>query len=236
MLNFTRARQAAQTLSLIGLVIYAAPGPAGAAAFDELTVDQQTQFAKGEQVFITEDKEGAPWPATNIYQFIDATPEQAAAVFTDYELGKSYIPNLKKSTISAVIDPVTRQVDYIFAVPVFLDESYTVEDRISTYDDGNSYRIDWKLVVADSTKDAVGHARFESYTDTQNARNGTLMAYYNFSIPGSVFAGLGFIERLALQRIRDTADAIVNQIETERKNDPELLENQVEILRAALAP
>lgn len=233
MLNVTRAWQVMKTLLLICLTIYGAPGLAGS-AFNELSTDQKAQFEKGEQVFITEDKADSPWPATHIYQFINATPEQAAAVFTDYELGKSYIPKLKKSTISALIDPATRQVDYTLKVPVFPDESYTIEDRISTYDDGNSYRVDWKLIVADTTKDAVGHVRFEPYRDGE--RNGALMVYYNFSIPGSVMASVSFIERMAMQHTRDTANAIVKQIETEKTDHPDLLEQQVNTLRTALAP
>src|SRR5919201_317961 len=130
-------------------------------AYDELSPAQQAVVDSGGQVFSTKKLEGSPWPAAFVYQYIDATPEEAAAVFTDYERHATFAPKLKRSKISRVIDPRTVEVDFELNVPLVKDERYTTRHVLSTYDGGASYRVDWTLVRASSTKANVGHVRFE---------------------------------------------------------------------------
>src|SRR5271168_5161580 len=142
--------------------------------YDRLTDAQRASIENGEQVVVLEDS-GGVWPKIFLYSRVDATPEQATPVFSDYEFQSSHIPNLKKSQISKRIDKATSQVDYTLSVPRPLsDQHYTVEDKISGYDNGAGYRVDWHLVRADSTKATVGFVRFEPLG------NHTIMEYYNF--------------------------------------------------------
>jgi hypothetical protein len=200
----------------------------------ELSADQKLLIESGGQVFITMDVAGFPWPRVYIYQYIDATPEDAAAVFTDYERHKSFIPNLKTSTVSQVVDRVTAEVDYVLRIPLFADERYTVRDQLSSYDDGTSYEVRWTLVRASSTRGSEGNLRFEPYQNERLQRQGTLMSYYNFITPGSRLAGIGFIKRKGLQQLRDTAHAIVRQVQSARARDPALFQKQLAALRAAM--
>jgi hypothetical protein len=169
-----------------------------------------------------------------VYQYIKATPEEAAAVFTDYNRHATYIPNLKRSKISRVIDPRTVDVDFTLRVPVVADERYTTRNQLSTYSTGTAFRVSWALVRASSTRATVGHVRFEPYRNRRLKMTGTLMAYYNFVTPGSKLAGIGFIRRKGLSQMRDAVRAIVRQIEVERAKNPALFRKQLSTLRAAL--
>lgn len=220
-------RRFACCLASGALLLVAAPR-AEAQAADELTAEQRRTIQEGRVVFVTEDVATSAWPRACVYQRIDATPEEAAAVFTNYERQLAYIPKLKEATISRVIDPLTVEVDYTLDVPIVADEHYTVRDRLSTSPDGASYRIDWTLVRATSTKATEGSVRFEPH------EHGTLMAYCNLVTPGGRLAGLGFIKSRAMTQVREAAEAIVTEVERERASDHKLLDAELAALRAAL--
>src|SRR5215213_8631876 len=80
---------------------------------DELSAAQQEVIDRGGQVFVTEDVRGSPWPRASVFQYVDATPEEAAAVFADYDRHATYMPGLKSSRISRVVDGHTVEVDYV---------------------------------------------------------------------------------------------------------------------------
>jgi hypothetical protein len=165
-----------------------------------------------------------------VYQFVAASPEEAAAVFVDYERHASFLPNVKRSRISLVLDSATVEVDYTLRVPIVADESYTVRDRLtSTVPDSGgsrSYRVEWTLVRATSTKAADGEALFAPY------RDGTLLTYRNLVVPGSRIAGLGFIRGRAQREVEATVRAIAAQVVTVRASDRPRLDEQVRALRA----
>lgn len=198
-----------------------------------LTIAQREAVDRGELVVTMQERAESHWPAVTVYVFIDATPEAAAAVFTDYQRHATYIPSVTRSHVSRVIDPATVEVDYTLAVPIVSDEEYTVRDRI-TRDSAGRYRVDWTLVRASTTKGTVGHALFASYTNARSGRVGTLLEYYNFVTPGSRLAGLGFIKNQSVGRVRETARAVARQVELERGNDA-LMQKRLARLHAAIA-
>src|SRR5688500_4857069 len=171
-------------------------------AYDELTTEQRSAFDGREQVFVRRDVAGSPWPAVVVYQYIDASPEAAAAVFIDYESHRSYIPGVRQSRVSAVVDPATVEVDYVLNVPLVSDERYTVRNHLCSYGGGESYVVEWTLVRASSTKATTGQARFEPHLDPQRNQHGTVLVYSNFVTPGSRVAGFGMIKSRALQQMR----------------------------------
>lgn len=219
----------------------AAPVAAPIAA--ELTAEQRSTIDAGGQVFATRAVEGAPWPRALVYRFVDATPEEAAAVFTDYARHASFIPDLEKSHLSRTVDPATAEVDYTLDVPVFADEDYTVRDRLRQYavpfeapasTTAEAYRVDWTLVRATSTKSTVGSVRFEPYRHPRTGRVGTLMAYDNFVVPGSSMAGIGLVRRQAMKQVQATAEAIAREVERQRRAQPDAVRQGVVRLRSAL--
>ena len=217
----------------VGVLMTAGAQRGRAQAAEELTAEQRATIEDGRQVFLTWDVSGSAWPRACVYQHIDAMPEEAAAVFTNYERHLAFIPHLSKATISRVIDSVTAEVDYTLRVPIVADEHYTVRDRLSTYNVGASYKIEWTLVRATSTKATEGSVRFEPHRRQRPQHDGTLMAYCNLVTPGGRLAGLGFIRSRAMAQVREAAQAIVAEVERERADDRALLDAELVTLRSA---
>lgn len=202
-------------------------------AQDTLTVAQRDTLDRGGHVVLSRERPGSPWPAVTVYVLIDASPEEAAAVFTDYNAHHTYIPSVKQSRISRSIDAATSEVDYVVALPIVSDERYTVLDRISMDTAGGGYRVDWTLVRASTTKATVGHARFLPYRNARTGRAGTLLEYFDFVTPGSRIAAMGFIRRRALREMTETALAVGRRAELMR-NDPTAMRALVSALRSSV--
>ena len=185
------------------------------------------------QQITREQRAGSPWPAVTIVTFVRATPEEAAAIFTDYESHARFIPSTKRSVVSRVHTPADVEVDYVVALPIVSDESYTVRDRLARDSVAGGYRIDWTLVRASSTKATIGHARFTPAVDS-GGQPGTRFEYHNFVTPGSRLAGLGFIRNRALREMEETARALATRFERERR-DTTALRARIAALRSALA-
>lgn len=192
---------------------------------------QYAAIASGRQVVVAEKVAGSSWPRVTVYQFIAASPEEATAVFLQYESHASFLPNVKRSYISLVLDSATVEVDYVLNVPIVADESYTVRNRLTSlrFDstgDARNYRVEWTLVRASSTKAADGYALFEPY------RDGTLLTYRNLVVPGSRLAGLGFIRGRAQREVEATVRAIAARVAKARAEERQLLDERVRALRA----
>jgi hypothetical protein len=191
----------------------------------ELSASQKSQMKGGEQVVVIENIEGKTWPRIKIYRFINASPEQVAAVFFDFENAKSFVPNLFKSEVSNRVSSSTMDVDYGLDVPIFPDEFYTVRNSLRALDE-NSYCFDWKLLRAVLTKDSEGSFRVEPSDDK------SLVCYQNLVTPASNIAVL--LRGKAIDQMKETTKALAAQIEKEKATNPPGLKRQVSALRAAL--
>ena len=209
---------------LVGVLLGMGALQAQAGIYDSLTPDQQNKVQSGQQVVVMQEAQGSPWPKLWVYQRIEATPEESAAVFADFELAQTYVENIKKSKISKRIAKNILEVDYSLSVPVLADEDYTVRDTVSSYDNGSSFLVEWNLIKATSTKSSTGFAKFE------RLGNATILAYYNFVVPGAF--GSGLVKDRAMKQVRDTVTATGKQIEKERTGNRGLLDKQVQSLRA----
>jgi hypothetical protein len=198
----------------------------------DLTAAQRAAIDRGEPVVVTRERAGSVWPEVTVYVFVAATPLEAAAVFTDYASQSSYIPSVRKSRVSRVIDPLTAEVDYTLSLPVVSDEDYTVRDHVSV-DKAGHYRVDWTLVRASSTRATVGHALFATYANARTGATGTLLEYRNFVTPGGRLAGLGFIKSRSIRQVQETARAVAARVELQRRDGTAAKE--VERLRSALS-
>lgn len=197
-----------------------------------LTEGEIAVLDAGRQIVREERVSNSAWPRVTILQFIPASPLDAAAVFADYGRHATYLPGLKRATVSARPAPTVAEVDYLLNVPLFPDEAYTVRDSASRSDDGRSYLVEWQMVRARSTKAIVGSARFEPYRNARTAVDGTLLTYDNLVIPGQALAGP--LKGRALKQVRETVTALVGEILRVRRDDPALLDAQLRALRTAL--
>lgn len=199
---------------------------AGGPISGELKPGQLREAEAGKQVIEFEEVDGVPWPRITVYQVVDASPEEVAAVFFDYGAAKTFIPNVLKSDVSKVVSPCVVEVDYGIDVPIFPDEFYTARNSLSKAGE-DVYKVEWKLLRAVQTKDAVGNMIVEPHGDK------TLLRYRNLTVPSSSIAGL--LKGPAIDRMKGTVQAICREAGRQKKEDPKGLETRVQALRKALA-
>ncbi len=215
----------------LGLLSLGASAPRALEA-QPLAPSERATLDAGRALVRTEAVEGSAWPRVTVRRLIASTPEEAAAVFADYDRHVGFIPNLLASRVSRVVDRATAEVDYLLKVPIVADEAYTVRNHVSASgpDSARTISVRWSLVRATSTKAADGEARFEPYG------SGTLLTYRTLVTPGGRIAGLGIIRRRALQDVETTVAALGAQVEKQGRSDRATLQAQVARLRAMLAP
>ena len=217
---------------ITALVLAAQPGSAKPAASQALGADQRARLDSGRAVVEVEEIPGSPWPRVTVKQFVVAAPGEAAAVFIEYERHAAYIPGLTRSVVSRVVSSRVVEVDYELDVPLFPNEGYTVRDSLSASPGEGTYRVDWAMVRARSTKAIAGHASFEPYRNAQTGEHGTLLTYVNFVKPGQRLAGP--LRGRAIQQVQRTLDAVIREVERVRNSDPRLRDARMAALRAAL--
>lgn len=198
---------------------------ATAGLLDDLTREQRAELEKGDLVVLEQDIPGKPWPRVRIYKKIQATPEQVAAVFFDYNQAKTFIPDVLESRISKKISPGVMEVDYEVDVPILADEAYTARNEMKALQDG--YQASWTLLRALQTKAAEGNLLIEPFEN-----GSSVIRYTNLVTPSS---GMAKILKLpAMARMQKTVLAIGQKVEQQKSNRPVELAAQVARLREAM--
>ena len=200
-----------------------------------LTPAQLEQFERGEAVQVLQTLPASPWPRSTVYQFIEATPEQSAAVLSDYGLQSRYIPKLKTSRVIGTHNGET-DVQYVVSIPIYPDERSVSRQRVVA--NGTEYRVEWHTVVDSATRGSVtkGSATFRPWTNTRTGKVGTLMIHDQTVTPASMFARVPVVRSKAIEASRDAAAAIRKQVEHEIARDGERLRAQLAAMRALLRP
>jgi len=211
---------------IFSLAACLAAWPAAAAGLlDDLTREQRIEIENGGLVFLEQDVPGKPWPRVRIYKKIQATPEQVAAVFFDYNQAKTYIPDVLESRVSKKISPGVLEVDYEVDVPILADEAYTARNEMKRLADG--YLASWNLLRALQTKAAEGNLLIEPFEN-----GSSVIRYTNLVTPGS---GMAKILKLpAMGRMQKTVLAIGRKAEDQKSHNPAELAMQVARLREAM--
>ena len=206
-----------------------------ASSMSDLSPEQQNDVRNGKKIEKFQNFSISAWPEGTFYQRVEATPEEAAAVFFDYALHKDYFPDLRASRIVKQINPSTAHVAYHMHKDLWwplspVDEHYVVEDHLSSYDSGRSFHIEWKMVKESSDlndlSDSVGDVRFEPMGTA------TLMVYRTLVVPKRTGASLG--KEGAKQSMRDATSILEARIERLHKDQPALLKGEIENLHKAL--
>ncbi len=226
-------------VSAIFLFLLTSQSSSFASAFEELSDNDQYKLKAGQQVGIYTYPQSpyAAWPQGTIYQRIDATPEQAVAVFYDVNRHSEYLPHVLKSEVSNFIDKTTFEVDYtvgLLHLPFGIaQEKYALEYHMDFNAEEKSYSIVWHLVRSGTyTEYSQGSIRFESMES-----GGTLMAYDSFVLPYSKYylvAANPLAIEISKSVLRSVVRNIVNQIKKERTMESARLEQQVKALKKVL--
>jgi hypothetical protein len=206
-------------------LLLSCPALLASSLLDDLDAKQSEEVAHGGQVTMLQEVEGNPWPKVRVYQKIDASPEEVAAVFFDYRNAKAYVPKVIKSEISRQVSPCVAEVDYGIDVPILPDEFYTVRNTLTSGADGG-YVVSWSLVRALQTKASEGNLRIERWKD------GSVIRYTNLVTPSSGMAGL--LKSTAIDQMKNTVRAIVARVEKQKSDKPEALKENIHDLESAL--
>lgn len=201
------------------------PALMASSLLEDLDAKQIEEVARGGQVVLLQAVEGKPWPRVRVYQKVDATPEEVAAVFFDYKNAKSYVPKIIKSEVSRQVSPCVAEVDYGIDIPILPDEYYTALNTLTLETDGG-YLVTWSLVRALQTKASEGSLRIERWKD------GAVIRYTNLVTPGSIMARL--LRSTAIDQMRSTVRAIVTRVGKQKTEKPEALKEEIRNLESAL--
>ncbi|MFZ9596210.1 MAG: hypothetical protein ACO3A2_09045 [Bdellovibrionia bacterium] len=230
-------KQKSGVLGVLGMIAsvisLSAHAGMGMEEFNQLTLAEKQMVEDGGQVAHFGNEK--PWPFVVIFQKINSTPEEAAAVFSDYANHVNFIPNMIKSAptpVSKTVSNVYYQAKLPF-LPAWVGgvESYLVRDEVMAYDDFQSFQVSWSLIPGhgETVKSSEGRARFESMG------NATLLVYNSAIVPNRFGVDVGFVVEGAKDTMRKGVEAIVRRVETLKAENNPLLKTEIENLRKSFS-
>lgn len=224
--------KALRCAAVVALASMLAPAIASAGTIDSLPAADRLQILAGVAVVHTQDLAGSSWPGVTVYQLVNAAPEAAMAIFTDYDEQASYLKDCCGDLQSRVLDravggdPRVQRVLYEIEVPVVSNERYELREEMSR-EAGGSYRVTWRKVSAGGHTDAiVGYALFEPH-------DGKTVFTYNSTTWITAF-GAGVFADASVTRTQETATTIARHIEQESAGGGAGFQADLARLRAAL--
>lgn len=200
-------------------------------------LDQPTQekIRKGEVHYVFQNV-GKPWNKQTAYTRLKATPEEAAALFHDYDRHHEYFPKIEESKVITPDASKKSVVEINYAMKVgkfgFIDlgiEHYTMKDTVSqaSSEFGKSYQIQWQLVKADSMKASDGKAYFEPTKEGD-----TLLVYEVLVVPGQF--GAGAVSGRADQGFKDAVVKLIERLGIFTTSERATLDGEIQLLRSSL--
>ncbi|MCX5815749.1 MAG: hypothetical protein NTX75_05835 [Proteobacteria bacterium] len=163
-----------------------------------------------------------PWPEITVFTLIDVSPVEAAALFSNYQDHKTYIPDLIKSDPIKKIAENETIVDFEMLTPWPLANSKYCTGNVLKKLENNEYEISWYLVESDSLVDSKGMVHFIPYGKK------TLLKYKSLIHPDSKLASI-FSSKVK-SGVTKTVQAIVAYIEETKKKNPEKIQKLINSL------
>jgi hypothetical protein len=182
----------------------------------ELDQAELAKLTNKELIIHSKEVPQCPWPEITVFALIDVSPGDAAALFSNYQDHKEYIPDLIKSKPTRRIAENEVIVDFEMHLPWPLSNCRYSTGNVFKKLDDNEYEISWYLVDSDSLIDSKGTVRFIPYGKK------TLLKYQSFIHPDSTFACL--FSSQAQSGVTKAVQAIVTYLEGTKKKDPDKLQ------------
>lgn len=204
----------------------------------QLSARQQEQLAKGETVIVTETVPDSAWPRYLIYNLVNASPEEVAAVFWNCELEPLYIPNCLSVHILERPLPSVQLGEFTLNMPFLLPNEVYVSRMELHPSSPDSAGISWTVISSRYIRACEGDLRIESYLPREGAREGarrsekSLLRYTNLVKPSGRFASL-LRSRAGIQ-VLESVKALIRQVDHEVSADPLLLARQIKTLGSSL--
>jgi len=188
----------------------------------ELTQAELQELTNKQLIIHSREIPKCPWPELTVFALIDVSPVEAAALFSDYQDHKTYIPNLIKSDPTRKIADNEIIVDFEMRLPWPLANSKYSTGNVFNRLENNEYEICWYLVQSDSLIDSKGIVQFIPYGKM------TLLRYQSFIHPASKLASI--LSSTVKNGMTRTVRAIVIYIEETKKKTPEKIQKLVSAL------
>jgi hypothetical protein len=188
----------------------------------ELTQAELQKLTNKQLIIHSKEIPKCPWPELTVFALIDVSPVEAAALFSDYQDHKTYIPNLVKSDPARKIADNETIVDFEMRLPWPLASSKYSTGNVFNRLENNEYEICWYLVQSDSLIDSKGIVQFIPYGKM------TLLRYQSFIHPTSKLASI--LSSTVKNGMTRTVRAIVTYTEETKKKTPEKIQKLVSAL------
>jgi len=186
----------------------------------ELSQAEMAKLTNRELVVHSKEISQCPWPEITVFTLIDASPAEAAALFSNYQDQKNYVPDLVRSTPTTRLGDNETVVDFEMRLPWPLANSRYSTRNTLTRVDGNGYQVSWNLVESDCLIDSKGMAQFIPYGEK------TLLKYRSLIHPnGKLASAFGFKARSGVCK---SVQAIATYTEETKKHNPEKVRKLVE--------
>lgn len=204
--------------------------------YDQLDASQKARIQSGQYLEFTKFFAGEAWPQVVVIQRVNATPEEAMAIFADFRSHAQYIHRVASSVVYPTADPKVSIIDYRLelssVVSSVFDPQYRVQTRLIQGEEG-SYQTAWSLVASRDMARVEGKATFEALPG-----GGTLI-YYSTLMTPRLDRNFIVVRLLKSQKVVDSIargawkalGSIVARIEYLKVNAPNEVQRDVERFR-----
>ena len=188
----------------------------------DLTETELAKLTNKQLILHSKEVSQCPWPEITVFALVDISPAEAAALFSNYQDQKTYIPNLIKSDPARKLADNETIVDFEMRLPWPLANSKYSTANVFNRLENNEYEFCWYLVQSDSLVDSKGAVQFIPYGKM------TLLRYQSLIHPDSKLATI-LSSRLKGGVMR-TVQAIVTYMEETKKKTPEKIQKYISAL------
>jgi|WetSurMetagenome_2_1015567.scaffolds.fasta_scaffold122054_2 hypothetical protein len=195
---------------------------------EDLTQTERARLTNKELVVRSEEVPRCPWPEITVFTLIDVLPVEAAALFSNYQDQKEYVPNLIKSNPVGKTAENETIVDFEMHVPWPLTNYKYSTCNVFNKLENNEYEISWYLVESNSLVASKGIVQFIPYGKK------TLLKYRSLIHPDSRLASM--FSSKARSGIANTVQAIATYIESTKKKNPEKIQKLIGSLPKQILP
>jgi hypothetical protein len=195
-------------------------------AATDLSDRQLARLNRGETIILNKKIKGAPWPELTYFHIIKASPEECAAILSNYHLQKNFTEDLTRVEIRNVLSPTHKIVAFFTDVPWPAADDMTVTDNQLSHSGSGTYQIKWVMVKSTSLKKNSGSATFIPHG------NLTLYRYQTFVHPRSALAGM-FKSRM-IKKVKNAVISFASYVEGLKAKNHPLLKKSMTELRSAL--
>jgi hypothetical protein len=195
---------------------------------EDLTQTERARLTNKELVVRSEEVPRCPWPEITVFTLIDVLPVEAAALFSNYQDQKEYVPNLIKSNPVGKTAENETIVDFEMHVPWPLTNYKYSTCNVFNKLENNEYEISWYLVESNSLVASKGIVQFIPYGKK------TLLKYRSLIHPDSKLASM--FSSKARSGIANTVQAIATYIESTKKKNPEKIQKLIGSLPKQILP